>query len=355
MAFENNQGDENHPAFQADKNLRRQAEDLARTKPMLSVNLEAMSMETMRQTLHELQVYQIELEMQNEELRRTQLQLDAARARYFNLYDLAPVGYCTVDGQGQVQEANLAAAALLGLPRSKLLGQAINRFIVPSHQDSYYLCSKQLRESGAPQRCELQIAHSDGTQCWVQLMASTTQDADGATLQHLVLNDVSESKIMAAAMRESEARYRGMVEWSPEPICVHRARTIIYVNTAANNMFGAHSQHDLVGQPLLDRIHPDFRTIELDRIQSMTRLNVATPMLEEVMLRLDGSAIFVELQSISTVYDGAPAIQVSMRDVTEHKRLAALLQEKNAELQRVLSLANGAPQAAPGIPAASPD
>src|SRR5581483_7358725 len=80
---------------------------------------------------HELQVHQIELEMQNEELRRVQLELQEARDRYFEIYDLAPVSYVTLDREGRIQEANLAAATLLGVERGRLLGKGLAAFMTP--------------------------------------------------------------------------------------------------------------------------------------------------------------------------------------------------------------------------------
>jgi PAS domain-containing protein len=116
--------------------LRQQAEAAARQEAAQSPEThEALSPAQMRQTLHELRVHQIELEMQNEELRRAQVELDAARARYFDLYDLAPVGYCTLSEPGLILEANLTAATLLGVPRGALVKQPISRFILPEDQD----------------------------------------------------------------------------------------------------------------------------------------------------------------------------------------------------------------------------
>ena len=92
-------------------------------------------------------MHQIELEMQNEELRRAQVELDAARARYFDLYDLAPVGYCTVSEEGLILEANLTAATLLGVARGALVKQPLTRFILTEDQDIYYLHRKQLFET----------------------------------------------------------------------------------------------------------------------------------------------------------------------------------------------------------------
>jgi PAS domain-containing protein len=96
--------------------LRWLTEEIARTATIqLPEDSETVLPEKTQQILHELTVHQVELEMQNEELRQMQLELEAARARYFNLYDLTPVGYLTITGQGLIVQANLATATLLGV------------------------------------------------------------------------------------------------------------------------------------------------------------------------------------------------------------------------------------------------
>ena len=83
-----------------------------------------------REALHELRVHQIQLEMQNVELRRTQLELEASKERYFQLYDLAPVSYFTLDEKGSILEANLTAATLLGVNRGTLVQQSLSQFLL---------------------------------------------------------------------------------------------------------------------------------------------------------------------------------------------------------------------------------
>ena len=98
---------------QAEQALRRQAEEIAMENATLSPeNLNALSSEETRQTLDELRIHQIELEMQNEEMKRTQLELVASRDQYFNFYDLSPVGYFTLNEKGLILEANLSARSL---------------------------------------------------------------------------------------------------------------------------------------------------------------------------------------------------------------------------------------------------
>ena len=161
------------------------------------VDLGAMTPDGVRRLVHQLQVHQIELEMQNEELRRAQVALDEARARYFDLYNLAPLGYCTVDHEGLMVEANLTAVTLLGTTRSTLLKQPITRFILGEDQDIYYMHRKQLHESKAPLACELRMIRKDGVPFWVSLSATppnSVQDINGAPASRLVLSDITERK-----------------------------------------------------------------------------------------------------------------------------------------------------------------
>ena len=114
--------------------LRKRAETIAREKAALSLgNLKTLSLEETSQILHELQVHQIELEMQNEELRTAQTELDAARARYFDLYDLAPVGYCTLSEKGLILEANLTRCHPAGSGPGRT-GQAADHPVHPSRR-----------------------------------------------------------------------------------------------------------------------------------------------------------------------------------------------------------------------------
>jgi PAS domain S-box-containing protein len=144
--------------------------------------------------LHELRVHQVELEMQNEELRRAQAELDAARERYFDLYDLSPVGYCTISEKGMVLETNLTAAILLGVTRSALVNRPFSQFIVKEDQDVYYLHRKQLFETGMPHGCDFRMLRANAAPCWVRAEAAVVQDDEGALVCRLVLSDISERK-----------------------------------------------------------------------------------------------------------------------------------------------------------------
>jgi|ERR1035438_1022437 PAS domain S-box-containing protein len=178
--------------------LRWKAEEIAQRKGgPSSRDRGPLSPEEARETIHELQVHQIELKMQNEELRRIQAELDAARAHYFDLYDLAPVGYCILSFEGLIQEINLTAVTLLGAARATLIKQPISRFILKEDQDIYYLHRKRLFESDEPGACELRMVKKDGTAFWARLTStpsSLVRGGDGAPGSRLVLSDITDRK-----------------------------------------------------------------------------------------------------------------------------------------------------------------
>ena len=159
---------------------------------------EVLSPTATQPTLHELRMHPIKQKMQNEELYRAQAELDATRARYFELYDLAPVGYCTLSEPGLIMEANLTAATLLGVARDTLVRQPVARFILKADADSFYLFRKQILATGKPQTCELRLVKSDGTPFWAHLTAITSLDSGGNPECRITLSDITWRKQVEA-------------------------------------------------------------------------------------------------------------------------------------------------------------
>jgi PAS domain S-box-containing protein len=157
-------------------------------------------------------VHQIELELQNEELRGAQYELELARARYFDLYDLAPVGYFTLSTQGIIQEVNLTAATVLLVPRGGLLRRPLSQFIAPEAQDSYYLYHQRLTP-GEPQSCELRMLRPNHAPFWARLETAVAKDAGSeATVYRTVMSDITARVRAEAALRELNATLEQRVE-----------------------------------------------------------------------------------------------------------------------------------------------
>ncbi len=176
-------------------NLREKAERLDKDiQRLISDKSVSLSVSETSSMLHELHVHEIELEIQNEELRRTQAELEISRSKYFYLYELAPVGYCTIDDQGLIVQANLTAAALFGVPRSTLLMHPFMRFIEKKDRDIYYLHSRELLKTGKPQSYQFRIPRKDNVPVWIKansIIADTIQTP--SSLIHTALSDITES------------------------------------------------------------------------------------------------------------------------------------------------------------------
>jgi PAS domain S-box-containing protein len=194
---------EKHPRNSSQ--LRREAEDSLGERPP-SENFAALPPDEVARIVQELQVHQIELEMQNEELRHAQIQSDIARERYFDLYDLAPVGYVTLNNIGVIVEANLTSSLMLGVPRSSMLKLPLSRFVYSADQDLYYLHRRLLIETEAQQSCSLRFIQPDGTLFWAQLEMAEKRGPDEESNCRVVMTDITERKLVEEALRESEAK-----------------------------------------------------------------------------------------------------------------------------------------------------
>ena len=153
--------------------------------------------------LHDLQVHQIELEIQNEELQRTQDALTIAQERYFDLYDLAPVGYFTVSATGVITAVNLAAGTLLGTTKGRLLQRLFAQSIAPADADDFHRYRQQLLHQPTARAIhaepplasgDLRMVQADGTLIWVQMHGALTTDAVGAPVLGLIVTDITARK-----------------------------------------------------------------------------------------------------------------------------------------------------------------
>jgi len=195
--------------------MRDQAEGILRMRQTDSLPSPAQA-----SALHDLQVHQIELELQNEELIRAKDELEQSRARYFDLYDLAPVGYCSLNGQGHIVQCNLTLASLLAVPRSELMGRNFSHYICRNDQDDFYrACSQFLANTGSAAQepdvfsfdSELQMVRNDGSLLWVYLKAVEDQpsgsDKDLPGLR-IAVTDISLRKQAQASLLEQQQQLR---------------------------------------------------------------------------------------------------------------------------------------------------
>jgi PAS domain S-box-containing protein len=327
--------------------LRQQAEEMARKAA--APQWEAMSPEETRRTLHELRVHQVELEMQNKELRRTQEELKASQAQYSELYDQAPVGYLTLDEQGLILKANLAAARLLGVTSSALTKQPFTRFILPAEHDLYYVYRKQLHETGSRHSCELRMLKSDGTAFWTHLLATSAPNAVGVPVIYVTLRDIAERKRAEEALRRSEERYRELFDRASEGIFfITLDGTLVAVNDAFAQMHGYRAA-EMLHMRLEDLDTPDTFQRLPERI---ARIRAGESITFEVEhYHRDGHAFPLEVSASLITSGGESYIQCFHRDITERKQAEAVARvrlERNRLHQQVLAAASVLPAATEG-------
>lgn len=148
--------------------------------------------------LHELLVHKVELEMQNEELRRAYSSLEEARDRYIDLYEFAPVGYITISREGLISEINLTGATLLGIERSKLLKRRFSQFVAQPDRDRWHRLFLNMMEhthsDSNKHEFGLEMAHADDTRFYAHLNCLPKLSADEAPMLRIALTDITQQK-----------------------------------------------------------------------------------------------------------------------------------------------------------------
>jgi PAS domain S-box-containing protein len=322
--------------------LRLQAEAFLRKNTKPSDQVEEMSPAALRATLHDLRVYQVELEMQNEELRRVQGELEAARARYFDLYELAPVGYCTLSDTGQILEANLIAATLLGVARAALFKQPLSAFVLAQDQNSYYQYRKQLFfDTGERQACELRMVKRNGTTFWAHLEGIVAPDPWNTAVCRIAISDNPERQRAEEALRQSAERFKAIADYTADwESWFGPDGKYLWVNPAVEKITGYSAQAVLA--------MPDFVSVliaEEDRSAFRVRFVSALEGShgEDVEFRCQHKAggkrwLAFSWQPIFDAHGKPLGTRVSGRDITDRKLAEEALAHSEALLNRTQRL-----------------
>jgi PAS domain S-box-containing protein len=164
----------------------------------------ARSSKTLEMLVADLEIHQIELQTQNEELRRSQIEIEEARRRYSDLYDFAPIGYFTLDAQGMILEANLTGAALLGENRRGLIQRGLRRFVKQEDQKKFVNFCLQVLGETKIQTCELKLWKKSGTSLDARLTGIALEDGKGQRVCQVAVSDVSDWKEAQRAIEQAQ-------------------------------------------------------------------------------------------------------------------------------------------------------
>jgi PAS domain S-box-containing protein len=271
---------------------------------------------------------------------QTQAHLRASEQRYRSLFESVPIGLYRSTPEGRIVDANDALVQMLGYPsREKLLetpAQAL--FCDPADRQRW---QAEMDAKGVVSYFVTQLKRYDGTPIWVVDRARAVRDPQGTILYYDgSLVDITEQRRSEEALRASEARYRALVESSPDGIGIHQDGRIVFINPAGARLLGAQGPDELVGKSVMDLLHPDYREVVRERIQRSLATGQPAPPLTEKFIRLDGTVIDVEVTAVPIIWEGRPAMQVVFRDITERKRMEEELKASEERYRDLFENAN---------------
>jgi PAS domain S-box-containing protein len=271
---------------------------------------------------------------------QTQAQLRASEQRYRSLFESVPIGLYRSTPEGRIVDANDALVQMLGYPsREKLLetpAQAL--FCDPADRQRW---QAEMDAKGVVSYFVTQLKRYDGTPIWVVDRARAVRDPQGTILYYDgSLVDITEQRRSEEALRASEARYRALVESSPDGIGIHQDGRVVFINPAGARLLGAQGPDELVGKSVMDLLHPDYREVVRERIQRSLATGQPAPPLMEKFIRLDGTVIDVEVTAVPIMWEGRPAMQVVFRDITERKRMEEELKASEERYRDLFENAN---------------
>ena len=317
--------------------LRRKAEELSQENRARSrENIKDLSPEETEHVIHELCVHQIELEMQNEELLRLQTELQASHERFQDLYDFAPVGYCTASEQGLILEINLTAATLLGVPRSQLIGNPLSRFILAEDQGIYFRHRKALCIAGEPEECEVRIVRADKSLFWARFEGIEVKDASGAATYRFALVDITAHKLTEENAIASQVYLDKIINNIGDPLFVKdEQQRMILVNDAFCSISGL-SRSEIIGKTLADDLPLDqaeyFTTIDRQMLTDGQE-NVS----EGLLTVNGGKTLTVSTRKTRYVDENGDIFLIGViRDISQRKRSEEKIKQNLLEKETLL-------------------
>ncbi len=316
-------------------NLRQQAEKRLRQAKPVSL---PPSEKDPQHLLDELTVHQTELEIQNEDLKQTQQELLAARDRYTDLFEFAPIGYLTLDKNNVILEANLTFCRMLGLSRSNVLKQRFTIFISPENQDIFYLTTLQIRQKNSQKIIELSLKKADGLSFIAQLsIICTTEDS-----LRLAVVDVTEREQAEEALKESQKKYQALIETTSDFIWETDAQgRYTYCSPQMKRLWG-YEPREMLGKTPFDFMAPEDREQSTKAFMSIAGAQRPFAGMGVNSLDSQGHPITIEISGVPYFDAGGKfsGYRGVSRDITQRKQVEEALKVSEEKYRSVVDNAN---------------
>jgi len=285
--------------------------------------------------LHELQVHRIELEMQNEKLRRAQQAIEESRDCYLDLYDFAPIGYLTLNRAAVIVEANLTGAELFGITRKKLLNRHFTDFVSPDSREHWLsqFMGKFVNPGNQSEKqgCELALMRADGSLFHARLDCLRMERGGQPPVARIALTDITERRL-------AQQHLAGLVESAMDAIIsVDENQHVVLFNPAAERMFGLPAA-EVLGQPL-DALLPEAaRHVHKEHIHDFARTGVTSRSMKNLGSlqgrRANGELFPIEASLSQVEVQGHRLFTAIVRDITEREWAEQALRRAQADMNR---------------------
>lgn len=324
----------------ASSSLRTQAEPVLKKRSLSSKEKSEHSVVTLERMVHELQVHQIELELQNEQLRESHRELSQLKHDYEELYNFAPVGYLTVNDEGIILRANLTVATMLGVDRGFFIGKPLSRFVLKEDEDNFYVNLRELFDDIKKKTWTVRLLRSDGGEFHAQFLGVQTRSIDGNYSEsRLVVWDISAEKKAEDALRASQERWRFALEGSGDGVwdCDLRTGRVFY-SSQWKAMLGYEDNE--IGDTLEEwrqRLHPEDQDRVNNILESCRNDGVEVYQAEFRLQCKDGSYKWIlgRGRSVEWTDAGAPGRFVGTHtDISASKQIEDELRESKERFSK---------------------
>ena len=263
--------------------------------------------------------------------------LQESERRYQTLANISPVGIFRTDTTGSTTYVNPSWCEISGLSFDEALGYGWLDAVHPEDRIKIERGWQEDNQALKPSKAEYRFLHSDGTTSWVIGIAVPEINAENQVTGYVgAIADITYRIEAEEALRESEERYRTMVQILPDGITIHTDGIIVYANDSANKIMKVNSRKPPIGRSIYDFIHPDFREITRKRIQRSVDKQKTIEPIEQVFLTHDGKPITVLVTATSFKYLGKKSVLTVFTDISERKLAEETLKQSEAFINAVL-------------------